>query len=65
MDNTLIFFLTGAGITVFYGVVWLFRKEDGGPIFGYTSPWVAIAPVVVAMGIVAMLASVFVWLADR
>jgi hypothetical protein len=64
MDNTLIFFLTSAGFTVVYGLVWFFRKEDGGPIFGYTSSWDAMAPYAVAIGTVAMLISVFVWLAD-
>ncbi len=64
MDNALIVFLGGAGFAVVYGLVWYFRKEDGGPLFGYTSSWVAMAPFAVAMGIVVMLISVFMWLAD-
>jgi hypothetical protein len=64
MDDTLILFLTSAAFTVMYGLVWLFRKKDGGPLFGYTSSWVAMAPFAFAMGIVAMLIALFVWLAE-
>lgn len=64
MDNTLILFLTGAGFSAFYALVWRFRKKDGGPLFGYTSSWDAMAPFAVGIGIVMMLASVFMWFAD-
>lgn len=63
MDNTLMFFLAGAGFTIFYGFVWRFRKKDSGPIFGYTTTNEPMAPFAVGIGIVMMLASVFVWLA--
>lgn len=62
MDNALIVFLGGAGFALFYGLVWRFRKKDGGPLFGYTSSWVAMAPIAVAMGIVVMLIGIFMWL---
>jgi hypothetical protein len=64
MDNTMILFLTGAGFALSYALVWRFRKKDGGPLFGYTSSWVAMAPIAVGIGILMMLASAFVWLTD-
>ena len=64
MENTLILFLAGAGFAAFYGLVWLTRKEDGGPIFGYTTTNEPLAPYAVAIGIVMMLISALVWLTD-
>jgi hypothetical protein len=55
MTDGQILALGGLATMALHCFSWVTRKKDGGPLFGYSSSWDAIAPFGVAIGLVMVL----------